>query len=221
MRQRRARLGELIQIDGSPHDWFEERGASCTLLVFIDDATGTPDTTALYPHRDHSVGYMHTLHNHIAAHGVPVALYSDRYSIFRINAKDADPETETQLSRAARKLGIEYIRAHGPQAKGRVERANQTLQDRLVKEMRLAGISDIASSKAWLPGFIADYNRHFAVVPQDSQDAHLPYPGTAESLPRILSVQVGRNGYRRIYLASTKAACCKWEQRHGAGDAGR
>ncbi len=179
MRQRRARLGELIQIDGSPaHAWFEERGASCTLLVFIDAATGTLMQLRFTP-TEATLGYMHTLHDHIAAHGVPVALYSERHSIFRINAKDADRCAETQFSRAARELGIECIHAHSPQAKGHVERANQTLQDRLLKEMRLAGISDIASASAWLPGFIADYNRRFAVVPQDSQDAHLPYPGTA------------------------------------------
>jgi transposase len=189
MRERRARFGELIQIDGSPHDWFEGRGDYCTLLVFIDDATGRLTQLRFAP-TETTLGYMHALHDHILAHGVPVALYSDKHSIFRINAKDADPEAETQFSRAARELGIECIHAHSPQAKGRVERANQTLQDRLVKEMRLAGINDIDSANAWLPGFIKDFNKRFAVAPKDAADAHLAYPGTLATLLRTLSVQV-------------------------------
>ena len=189
MRERRARFGELIQIDGSPHDWFEGRGPSCTLLVFIDDATGQLAQLRFMP-TETTLVYMQVLHDHILAHGVPVALYSDKHSIFRINAKEADPAAETQFSRAARELGIECIHAHSPQAKGRVERANQTLQDRLVKEMRLAGIDDMDSANAWLPGYIADYNRRFAVKPRDMSDAHLAYPGTPAALVCILSVQV-------------------------------
>ena len=189
MRERRARLGEMIQIDGSPHDWFEGRGEYCTLLVFIDDATGNLMQLRFSP-TETTLGYMHVLHDHIVAHGVPAALYSDKHSIFRINTKDADPNAETQFSRAARELGIECIHANSPQAKGRVERANQTLQDRLVKEMRLAGINNMAEANAWLPAYIADYNQRFSVVPKDPQDAHLPYHGTAEELMRTLSVQV-------------------------------
>ena len=191
MRERRARFGELIQIDGSPHDWFEGRSANCTLLVFIDDATGRLTQLRFAP-TETTLGYMHVLHDHILAHGVPVALYSDKHSIFRINAKDADPEAETQFSRAARELGIDCIHAHSPQAKGRVERANQTLQDRLVKEMRLAGINDMDSANAWLPGYIKDFNRRFAVAPEDTADAHLAYTGTRVALLRTLSVQVDK-----------------------------
>lgn len=189
MRERRTRFGELIQIDGSPHDWFEGRGERCTLLVFIDDATGKLTQLRFMP-TETTLGYMQVLHDHILAHGVPVALYSDKHSIFRINAKEADPAAETQFSRAARELGIECIHAHSPQAKGRVERANQTLQDRLVKEMRLVGINDMDSANAWLPGYIADYDQRFAVKPKDTSDAHLAYPDTPETLVRILSVQV-------------------------------
>ena len=189
MRERRARFGEMIQIDGSPHDWFEGRGERCTLLVFIDDATGKLTQLRFMP-TETTLGYMSVLHDHVVAHGVPAALYSDKHSIFRINAKDADPEAETQFSRAARELGIECIHAHSPQAKGRVERANQTLQDRLVKEMRLAGINDMAAANAWLPGYIADYNRRFAVEPKDTSNAHLAYPDAPGTLLRILSVHV-------------------------------
>jgi transposase len=191
MRCRRARFGELIQIDGSPHDWFEGRGKYCTLLVFIDDATGELTQLRFMP-TETTLGYMRVLHDHIRAHGVPAALYSDRHSIFRINARDADPEAETQFARAARELGIECIHANSPQAKGRVERANQTLQDRLVKEMRLAGINDMDTANAWLPGYIEDYNRRFAVAAQDTSDAHLAYCGTPEKLMRTLSVQVAK-----------------------------
>jgi transposase len=190
-RLRRARFGEMIQIDGSPHDWFEGRGEYCTLLVFIDDATSQLTQLRFTP-TETTLGYMQVLHNHIRAHGLPAALYSDKHSIFRINAKEVDPEAETQFSRAARELGIKCIHAHSPQAKGRVERANQTLQDRLVKEMRLAGINNMDSANAWLPGYIKEYNTRFAVLAKDASDAHLDYPGTPAELVRILSVQVTR-----------------------------
>ena len=191
MRERRARFGELIQIDGSPHDWFEGRGDYCTLRVFIDAATGRLTQLRFTP-AETTLGYLRVLHDHILAHGVPVVLYSDRHSVFHINAKDAGPEAETQFSRAARELGVECIPANSPQAKGRVERANQTLQDRLVKEMRLAGINDMDSANAWLPGYIEDYNRRFTVEPKDPCDAHLSYPGAPEEWVRTLSVQVMR-----------------------------
>ena len=188
MRERRSRFGEMIQIDGSPHDWFEGRGDYCTLLVFIDDATGQLTQLHFAP-TETTLDYMRVLHQHIVAYGVPAALYSDKHSIFRINAKEAAPEAETQFARAARELGIESIHAHSPQAKGRVERANQTLQDRLVKEMRLAGINSMDEANAWLPGYIADHNHRFAIAPQDVSDAHLPYTGNPSDLVRILSVQ--------------------------------
>lgn len=191
MRERRVRFGEMIQIDGSPHDWFEGRGEYCTLLVFIDDATGRLTQLRFAP-SETTLGYMQVLHDHILAHGVPAALYSDKHSIFRINAKEADPDAETQFSRAARELGIECIHAHSPQAKGRVERANQTLQDRLIKEMRLAGINDMDSANSWLPGYIEKFNRRFAVEAKDATDAHLAYTGTQASLACTLSVQVTR-----------------------------
>ena len=191
MRERRGQLGELIQIDGSPHDWFEGRSEKCTLLVFIDDATGKL-TQLRFVKAETTLAYLHVLHDHIVTYGVPVALYSDKHSIFRINAKDADPDAETQFARAARELGIMCIHANSPQAKGRVERANQTLQDRLVKEMRLVGIDDKNAANAWLPDFIADYNQRFAVTAKSPIDAHVPYQDSKEALTRILSVQVTR-----------------------------
>jgi transposase len=191
MRERRGQLGELIQIDGSPHDWFEGRSEKCTLLVFIDDATGKL-TQLRFVKAETTLAYLHVLYDHIVTYGVPVALYSDKHSIFRINAKDADPDAETQFARAARELGIMCIHANSPQAKGRVERANQTLQDRLVKEMRLVGIDDKDAANAWLPDFIADYNQRFAVTAKSPIDAHVPYQDSKEALTRILSVQITR-----------------------------
>ena len=193
MRERRARRGELIQIDGSPHDWFEGRAARCCLLVFIDDATS--ELTALrFVDTETTVGYMLLLEEHIRQHGLPAALYSDRNSIFRINKADRQDSggEQTQFARALSQLGIEGIQANSPQAKGRVERANQTLQDRLVKEMRLQGIDNQEAANAWLPQFIRAFNRRFAVKPAALDDAHVPFVGERAALRRILSVQTPR-----------------------------
>lgn len=191
MRDRRSRRGELIQIDGSPHDWFEGRAPHCCLLVFIDDATSEL-MELQFVDTETTLGYMAALERHIRRHGLPAALYSDRHSIFRINAADAPSESQTQFARALVGLGIEGIQANSPQAKGRVERANQTLQDRLVKEMRLLGLNNQASANAWLPAFMTDFNRRFAVVPAASEEAHVAYLGNGDDLQRILSIHVER-----------------------------
>lgn len=188
MRDRRAQRGELIQIDGSPHDWFEGRSARCCLLVFIDDATGEL-MHLQFVAAETTLDYMAALARHIHLHGLPAALYSDQHSIFRINAKEPAKASQSQFARALSELGIDGIQANTPQAKGRVERANQTLQDRLVKEMRLQAIDGQAQANAWLPTFIADFNRRFAVTPAVPTDAHVRYQGKAAELRRILSVQ--------------------------------
>lgn len=193
IRERRARRGELIQIDGSPHDWFEGRAPRCCLLVFIDDATS--ELTALrFVDTETTLGYMGLLEQYVQEHGLPAALYSDRHSIFQVNRGDRQDvsHTQTQFARALEQLGIEGIQANSPQAKGRVERANQTLQDRLVKEMRLQGISSQEQANAWLPQFIRALNRRFAVTPSLPGDAHVPYAGTAAALRRILSIHTPR-----------------------------
>lgn len=170
-RARRECLGELVQIDGSPHDWFEGRGPKCCLLVAIDDATSQLCSLHFEP-TETTAGYFRLMRKHITQYGLPLATYSDRHGIFRINLPNASEDTETQFSRAARELGIEVICAHSPEAKGRVERANQTLQDRLVKEMRLLGISDIEAANAYLPTYIKNHNKRFAVEAKSSEDAH-------------------------------------------------
>lgn len=193
IRERRARRGELIQIDGSPHDWFEGRAPRCCLLVFIDDATS--ELMGLrFVDTETTLGYMGLLEQYVLEHGLPAAIYSDRHSIFQVNRGDRQDvsHTQTQFARALEQLGIEGIQANSPQAKGRVERANQTLQDRLVKEMRLQDISSQEAANAWLPQFMRALNRRFAVTPALHSDAHVPYAGTAAALRRILSIHTPR-----------------------------
>ena len=183
-RPRRPRLGELVQVDGSPRDWFEGRGPACALIVFIDDATSRLLGMRFF-RAETTEAYMETLRGHLAAHGRPVALYSDRYSVFRVNRKDGE-DAPTQFTRALKTLDIEPIHASTPQAKGRVERANRTLQDRLVKEMRLKGIDGMEAANAYLPEFMAAHNRRFAVAPREAEDAHRPVLHDAGELALIL-----------------------------------
>lgn len=187
LRERRPCFGELIQIDGSNHPWFEARAPRCCLLVFIDDATSR--LTALrFVAQECTLGYMQALYDHIGAHGLPMTLYSDRHGIFRVNLGPARDDARSQFGRALHSLGIESICANSPQAKGRVERANGVLQDRLVKALRLAGIDSIAAANAWLPGFVARHNARFAVAPFDPRDAHVPYASSADGpLRQILA----------------------------------
>ncbi len=189
-RPRRLREGELVQIDGSPHDWFEGRAPKCNLTVFIDDATSKLKALHFSP-AETTEAYMHTLSDYLAAHGRPAALYSDKHGIFRVNHADKEGEL-TQFTRALKTLDIEPIHANTPQAKGRVERANKTLQDRLVKEMRLAGINSIEQANQFIPGFIEDYNRRFAVEPASSDNAHRKLLHSQEELSLILSLHHSR-----------------------------
>ena len=171
-RLRRERLGELVQIDGSDHRWFEDRGDPCTLLVFIDDATSTLMELRFVP-SESTFSYFEALERYLKAHGRPVAFYSDKYSVFRVAKKDAKGGAGmTQFGRALSELNIEIICANSSQAKGRVERANRTLQDRLVKELRLAGIDDIEGGNAFLPGFMERYNAKFAKAPAQKDNLH-------------------------------------------------
>jgi hypothetical protein len=191
MRERRACLGELVQMDGSPYDWFEGRAPPCSLLVFIDDATGRLMELYFTP-QESMFSYSAAVRRYIAQHGKPVAFYSDKHGIFRVNVKNALSGTGlTQFGRAMKELDIEIICANTPQAKGRVERVNQTLQDRLVKEMRLLDISSIEQGNAFVGEFIQDFNRRFAVLPRSSLDAHRPLCPT-DDLDRILTWQETR-----------------------------
>jgi transposase len=176
-RERRSRCGEMVQMDGSWHDWFEGRGAWCCLMVMIDDATGR--VYARFYDRETLAGAFDVFGRYAAAAGLPGALYVDRAGIYR---SDKEPTLEqelsgevplTQFGRAMKRLGVELILANSPQAKGRVERMNGTLQDRLSKAMRLASISDIDSANRFLDeSFLASFNQRFAIAAADAIDAH-------------------------------------------------
>jgi transposase len=174
-RKRRARFGELIQIDGSPHNWFEERGPRCTLLVFIDDATSKL-VGLRFAKAESTIAYFQLAHDYFRRFGLPQTLYSDRHSIFRVNTKEQTGGNDsTHFATAMDALDIELICANSPQAKGRVERVNRTLQDRLTKELRLANISSIADANRFLDAaYLERHNAQFAVQPLDPHDAHRP-----------------------------------------------
>lgn len=191
MRRRRPCFGELVQIDGSPHDWFEGRAESCVLLVFIDDATGKL-LQLLFVDSESFFSYCAAAQAYFERYGKPVAFYSDKHGIFRVNLPNSlSGDNLTQFGRAMQELGIQIICANTPQAKGRVERANQTLQDRLVKEMRLREISSREAGNAYLPEFTEDFNRRFAVQPISQHDAHRPLT-PQDDLARILTWQEHR-----------------------------
>jgi hypothetical protein len=173
-RHRRECVGELVQIDGCEHWWFEDRGPQCTLLVFIDDATSRL-MHLQFVESESTFAYFHAARAYLEAWGKPVAFYSDKHGVFRVNHQGAlGGDGMTQFGRALHALNIDIICANSSQAKGRVERAHKTLQDRLVKELRLAGACSLAEGNALLPGFMADYNARFAKVPADKKDLHRP-----------------------------------------------
>ena len=171
-RYRRECFGELIQIDGSEHAWFEDRGPKACLLVFIDDATSRL-VELRFCDAESTFDYMHSAKRYLGRYGKPVAFYSDKHSVFRVNKKEAVGGTGlTQFGRALHDLNVDIIYAHSSQAKGRVERMNLTLQDRLVKELRLADISTIADANEFLPAYIEVLNAKFAKEPANATDMH-------------------------------------------------
>ena len=173
-RHRRECLGELVQIDGCEHWWFEDRGPQCTLLVFVDDATSRL-MHLQFVESESTFAYFHAARAYLEAWGKPVAFYSDKHGVFRVNHPGAlGGDGMTQFGRALDALNIDIICANSSQAKGRVERAHKTLQDRLVKELRLAGVRTLAEGNALLPAFMADYNARFSTPPANAKDLHRP-----------------------------------------------
>ncbi|WP_323113157.1 ISNCY family transposase [Enterobacter bugandensis] len=173
-RPRRACIGELIQIDGCEHRWFEDRGPACTLLVYVDDATSRL-MQLLFVSSESTFTYFEATRGYLKRYGKPLAFYSDKASVFRINNKQATGgDGQTQFGRAMNELNITGICANTSSAKGRVERAHLTLQDRLVKELRLRGISTPEAANAFAEEFMADYNRRFAKPPRHDFDVHRP-----------------------------------------------
>lgn len=173
-RYRRECVGELVQLDGSEHWWFEDRGPQCTLLVFIDDATSRL-MHLQFVQSESTFAYFNATQRYLEQHGKPVAFYTDKHAVFRVNKPSGlHGDGMTQFGRALKALSIEIICANSSQAKGRVERANKTLQDRLVKELRLAGVCTMDDGNAFLPAFMADYNARFAKAPFNDKDLHRP-----------------------------------------------
>jgi transposase len=199
LRERRACFGELVQIDGSPHDWFEGRADPCVLLVFIDDATGK--LLQLHFVKSESFfSYAQVAEEYFRRCGKPLAFYSDKHGIFRVNVPSTGSGAAlTQFGRAMQELEIQIICANTPQAKGRVERVIQTLQDRLPKEMRLRNICSWQAGNAFLPEFIQDFNTRFGEEPRSDVNAHRPLT-PKEDLARILSWQETRSLSKNLTL---------------------
>jgi len=187
-RYRRDCLGELIQIDGSHHDWFEGRASKCCLLVYIDDATGRL-MHLRFCETESAFDYMLATREYIDKHGKPVAFYSDKHAVFRVSQAESRRTGTTQFGRVLHDLNIELICANSSQAKGRVERANLTLQDRLIKEMRLESISSIEEANVWLDSFILDFNRRFARAPKYPKNLHRPVNEQPAELDDIFAWQ--------------------------------
>ena len=181
-RPRRLREGEMLQVDGSPHDWLEGRGPQITLLGFQDDATSKVVGAEFFP-TETAYGYFRVFRGVLRRYGVPLSLYGDRCGVFVRNDDHwtlpeelAGRQQPTQFGRALQQLGITFIPAHSPQAKGRIERLWGVFQDRLRSELRLAGAVDLATANQVLRRFLPDYNRRFGRAPAHAEKAWRPAP---------------------------------------------
>ena len=194
-RERKECFGQMIQMDGSHHDWFEGRGPECVLMGYIDDATGRP-FARFYPYEG-TLPAMGSFKRYIKKYGIPLSVYLDRHTTYKSTGK---PSVEDELNniaplsqfeRALKELGVEVIHANSPQAKGRVERIFNTFQDRLVKEMRLRNISSIDTANAFIEQYLAGYAKRFGVQPAKEDDLHRPLSKGID-LDRILCIKAGR-----------------------------
>ena len=205
-RERKHRLGEMVQMDGSHHDWLEGRGSRLVLMGYVDDATGRfygrfYDHEGVYPA---VYPAMDSLRRYIELYGLPLALYLDKHSTYKTTRQaDMDEmlkdkqQAETQFERAAQELGIKLIHAHSPQAKGRVERVFRTLQDRLVKEMRLAGLKTLEEANRFLEGYCQVHNRRHRAEALEPGDLHRPLPKSVilEDVLCIKGLRTVNEGY--------------------------
>lgn len=194
-RERRAHVGELIQLDGSHHDWFEGRGPRCALMAYIDDASSR--VFARFYEYEGTIPAMDSFERYVRRYGVPHSVYTDNHTTYRalgeptVAQQVAGEKPHSQFERALAELGVTVIHAHSPQAKGRVERLFKTLQDRLVKDLRLAGIATIEAANQFVETWLPQYNRRFAVPPAQAADLHRPRP-TARELDRMLCLKTTR-----------------------------
>jgi transposase len=194
-RERKARCGEMVQMDGSHHDWFEGRGLCCVLMGYIDDATGK--VFGRFYEYEGTIPAMDSFKQYIQKHGLPMSVYLDRHTTYKSTAKGSleDVLNEeiplSEFERALKELGVGVIHAHSPQAKGRVERLFGTLQDRLVKEMRLRGIRTIEEGNRFLKQYLPLYNRRFSVPAREGNNLHRSFP-KGLNLDAILCIKTER-----------------------------
>lgn len=183
-RARKAHVGELVQLDGSHHDWLEGRGPRCVLMAYIDDASSR--VCARFYEYEGTLPAMDSFQRYIRQYGIPLAVYADKHTTYQspapptVDEQLAGVTPTSQFGRALGELAVELIPAHSPQAKGRVERLFKTVQDRLVKELRLAEVSTLEAANRFLESYLPIYNRRFAVPPAQAADLHRPRPTRRE-----------------------------------------
>jgi transposase len=194
-RARKAHRGELVQLDGSHHAWFEGRGPRCVLMAYIDDASS--QVFARFYAYEGTIPALDSFRRYVMHAGLPLALYTDQHTTYKspavptVEEQLADRRPHSQFERALAELGVTVIHAHSPQAKGRVERLFKTLQDRLVKDLRLAGLATIAAANQFLEAWLSRYNQRFAVPPAQAVDLHRPCPARRD-LDRSLCLKTTR-----------------------------
>jgi|CXWL01.1.fsa_nt_gi hypothetical protein len=203
-RERKPHVGELVQLDGSHHDWFEGRGPRCVLMAYIDDASSR--VYARFYAYEGTIPAMESFHRYIRQYGIPLALYADKHTTYQSSAPPtldeqlAGVKPTSQFGRALGELGVELIPAHSPQAKGRVERLFHTFQDRVIKEMRLADVATLEAANQFLEGYLPIYNQRFTVPPAQVADLHRPRPASRD-LDRSLCLKTPR-GLRRDWTVA-------------------
>ncbi len=194
-RLRKAHRGEMVQMDGSHHDWFESRGPRCVLMAYIDDATGR--VYARFYEYEGTLPAMDGFKRYIKLYGLPQTVYLDRHSTYKVTVKQTIEEELTDIQpmshfeKSLAELGVTVIHAYSPQAKGRVERLFGTFQDRVVKEMRLAGVKNITEGNAFLDGYLPEYNRKYAKQAAEKADFHRPV-ANKHALNTILAIKTER-----------------------------
>lgn len=219
-RERKHHRGEMIQMDGSDHDWLEDRGPKLVLMGYIDDATN--EIYARFYEYEGTFSAMDSFKRYMAKYGLPFSFYVDKHSAYKTTRQPNLEEdlrgefAKTQFARALKELGVKIIFAHSPQAKGRIERLFETLQDRLVKEMRLAGIRTLNDANAFLQGYLPKHNARFAIKPLRKTSLHHPVPKKL-NLDEVFCVKEYRtisNGYtfhwrNRIFLIKNPSITMK------------
>jgi transposase len=194
-RERKGHRGEMVQIDGSHHAWFEDRGPECVLMGYIDDATG--GVFGRFYDYEGTMPAMDSFKRYIRKRGLPLKVYLDKHSTYKSTAKPTieeeldGVEPLSEFERALKELGVEVSHAHSPQAKGRIERLFRTFQDRVIKEMRLRGVKTIEEGNEFLEEYLPLYNKRFSVRPREKDDVHRPLPRGMD-LNAILCIKTER-----------------------------